>query len=190
MPYRLSALAEQDLEEIWSYVAKDASPTTADGLVDAIIKRFELLAEQPKMGRLRPELGAGVRSFTVEKSRHLLPARCGHPHRQSSPWPARPGRRVVRTRCDARVTEESVCVREPLAAPPSSDGLPLLGDLVLTDGAANLLDRLVGRQALTRGVELLDHAVKSFHFAKAVDDHRNAEWTLDDEGRISRMEPQ
>ena len=41
--------------------------------------------------------------------------------------------------------------------------------------------------ALTRGVELLDHAVKSFHFAKAVDDHRTAEWTLDDEGRISRM---
>src|SRR5437763_13487321 len=28
MPYRLSALAEQDLDEIWSYVAEDASPTT------------------------------------------------------------------------------------------------------------------------------------------------------------------
>ena len=26
MPYRLSALAERDLEEIWSYVAEDASP--------------------------------------------------------------------------------------------------------------------------------------------------------------------
>ena len=26
MAYRLSALAEQDLEEIWSYVAEDASP--------------------------------------------------------------------------------------------------------------------------------------------------------------------
>ena len=25
MPYRLSILAEQDLEEIWSYVAEDAS---------------------------------------------------------------------------------------------------------------------------------------------------------------------
>jgi plasmid stabilization system protein ParE len=37
MPYRLSALAEQDLEQIWSYVAEDASPTTADRLVDAII---------------------------------------------------------------------------------------------------------------------------------------------------------
>ncbi len=66
MPYRLSTLAEQDLEEIWSYVAADASPATADRLIDAIIDRFELLADQPRMGRLRPEFGEGVRSFTVE----------------------------------------------------------------------------------------------------------------------------
>ena len=66
MPYRLSSLAERDLEEIWSYVAEDASPATADRLIDAIIDRLELLAEQPRMGRLRPEFGAGVRSFTVE----------------------------------------------------------------------------------------------------------------------------
>lgn len=66
MPYRLSTLAEQDLDEIWSYVAEDASPATADRLIDAIIDRFELLAEQPRMGRLRPEFGEGVRSFTVE----------------------------------------------------------------------------------------------------------------------------
>ena len=57
MPYRLSALAEQDLDEIWSYVAEDASPTTADRLIDAIFDRFDLLAEQPRMGRLRPEFG-------------------------------------------------------------------------------------------------------------------------------------
>jgi toxin ParE1/3/4 len=66
MPYRLSTLAEQDLEEIWSYVAEDASPTTADRLIDAITERFGLLAEQPRVGRLRPEFGASVRSFTVE----------------------------------------------------------------------------------------------------------------------------
>jgi toxin ParE1/3/4 len=66
MPYRLSPLAERDLDEIWSYVAEDASPATADRLLDAIVGRFGLLAEQPRMGRLRPEFGAGVRSFTVE----------------------------------------------------------------------------------------------------------------------------
>jgi hypothetical protein len=36
MSCRLAALAEGDLEEIWSYVAEDASPTTADRLLDAI----------------------------------------------------------------------------------------------------------------------------------------------------------
>ena len=66
MPYRLSALAERDLDEIWTYVAEDASPTTAERLIDDIIDRFDLLAEQPAMGRARPEFGPGVRSFAVE----------------------------------------------------------------------------------------------------------------------------
>ena len=66
MSYRLSSLAEQDLEEIWFYVAEDASPTTADRLIDAIFNRFEMLVEQPRRGRNRPEFGDGVRSFVVE----------------------------------------------------------------------------------------------------------------------------
>ena len=94
MPYRLSSLAERDLDEIWSYVAEDANPTTADRLMDAIVDRFELLAEQPRMGRLRPEFGAGVRSFTVENHviyyRHegdVLIARVLHGRRdQAAAW--------------------------------------------------------------------------------------------------------
>src|SRR3974390_1044629 len=66
MSYRLSPLAEQDLDEIWSYVAEDASQTTADRLIDDIVHRFELLAEQPGIGRIRPEFSIGVRSFAVE----------------------------------------------------------------------------------------------------------------------------
>jgi toxin ParE1/3/4 len=66
MPYRLSALAERDLDDIWSFVVEDASPTIADRLIDDIIDRFDLLAEQPRMGRARPEFGLGVRSFAVE----------------------------------------------------------------------------------------------------------------------------
>jgi plasmid stabilization system protein ParE len=50
MPYRLSALAERDLEEIWTYVAENASPTTADRLIDAKIDRFERLTVQPRIG--------------------------------------------------------------------------------------------------------------------------------------------
>jgi toxin ParE1/3/4 len=93
MPYRLSTLAEQDLEEIWSFVA-EASPTTADRLMDAITERFGLLAEQPRVGRLRPEFGASVRSFTVENHviyyRHdgeVLIARILHGRRdQAAAW--------------------------------------------------------------------------------------------------------
>jgi toxin ParE1/3/4 len=94
MPYRLSALADEDLDEIWSYVAEDASPATADRLIDAIFDRFELLVEQPRMGRNRPEFGEGVRSFVVESYvvyyRHeaeVLIARILHGRRdQAAAW--------------------------------------------------------------------------------------------------------
>ena len=94
MPYRLSSLAEQDLDEIWLYVAEDASSATADRLIDDIIDRFSLLAEQPRMGRLRPEFGEGVRSFAVDSHviyyRHeneVLIARVLHGKRdQAAAW--------------------------------------------------------------------------------------------------------
>jgi toxin ParE1/3/4 len=72
MIYRLSALGEQDLDEIWSYVAEDASSATADRLIDAIIDRFELLANQPRMGRLRPEFGERCRVLCGRELRDLL----------------------------------------------------------------------------------------------------------------------
>jgi toxin ParE1/3/4 len=86
--YRLSVLAERDLEEIWSYVAEDASPATALRLIDGIIQRFELLAEQPRMGRLRAEFGAEVRSFTVDRhDEEVLIARVLHGRRdQAAAW--------------------------------------------------------------------------------------------------------
>ena len=94
MPYRLSSRAERDLDEVWLYVAEDASPTTADRLIDEIVDRFDLLAEQPRMGRLRPEFGAGVRSISVENHviyyRHdvdVLIARVLHGRRdQAAAW--------------------------------------------------------------------------------------------------------
>lgn len=94
MSYRLSSLAEQDLEEIWFYVAEDASPTTADRLIDAIFNRLEMLVEQPRMGRNRPEFGDGVRSLVVESyviyyryDEDLLIARVLHGRRdQAAAW--------------------------------------------------------------------------------------------------------
>lgn len=94
MSYRLSALAENDLDDIWSYVAEDASLETADRLIDAIFDRFELLVEQPRIGRNRPEFGEGVRSIVVESHviyyRHeqdVLIARVLHGRRdQTAAW--------------------------------------------------------------------------------------------------------
>jgi toxin ParE1/3/4 len=75
MRYRLSELAEQDLLEIWLYVAADASSERADRLLEAIGHRFELLAVNPRMGRRRPEFGSDVRSFVVEN--HVIYYRPG-----------------------------------------------------------------------------------------------------------------
>jgi plasmid stabilization system protein ParE len=69
-------------------------PATADRLIDAIVERFELLAEQPRMGRLRPEFGEAIRSFTVENhviyyrhDRDVLIARVLHGRRdQAAAW--------------------------------------------------------------------------------------------------------
>ena len=94
MRYRLSELAEQDLLEIWLFVAEDASLERADRLLEAIGQRFELLAEHPRMGRRRPEFGPDVRSFVVEKhviyyrpDKELLIARVLHGNRdQAAAW--------------------------------------------------------------------------------------------------------
>lgn len=55
-------LALVDLAEIWSFIADD-SPGKADRFVEKLDTKLKLLATQPKMGRLRPELLAQMRSF-------------------------------------------------------------------------------------------------------------------------------
>jgi toxin ParE1/3/4 len=55
-----------DLAEIWAYIAED-SPRQADAFAARIDGEFRMLARQPRMGRERPELLAGLRSFPVEK---------------------------------------------------------------------------------------------------------------------------
>lgn len=57
-------LARLDLVEIWTQIALD-SPKQADGFVDRIGKKLELLARLPRMGRRRDELAPGLRSFPV-----------------------------------------------------------------------------------------------------------------------------
>jgi toxin ParE1/3/4 len=56
--------AEADLDEIWSYIAQH-DPNSADRFIDLIEVRCRLLAENPMMGRSRPELAPGLHSFSI-----------------------------------------------------------------------------------------------------------------------------
>ena|SRR5258708_32856758 len=56
-----SALA--DLDEIWVYIAQKASIEIAERVVETITHIFPLLASNPGMGRIRPNLGEGIRSI-------------------------------------------------------------------------------------------------------------------------------
>jgi len=60
----ISGSAEADLREIWFYVARD-NTDAADRFVDRIQKKCQLLAESPRIGRSRAELGPGLRSFPI-----------------------------------------------------------------------------------------------------------------------------
>jgi len=59
---RYSASAETDLLEAWLYVAED-SIEAADRIADQLDAEARTLLMQPKMGRARDELAAGLRSW-------------------------------------------------------------------------------------------------------------------------------
>jgi toxin ParE1/3/4 len=61
---RRTAKARADLLEIWLYLA-ERSPAAADRVLDATERLFRLIALHPLMGRERPELSPGIRSFVV-----------------------------------------------------------------------------------------------------------------------------
>lgn len=56
--------ARQDLIEIWTYIADD-NEAAADGVLDRIDGVLVMLADNPLIGRERPELAASLRSFPV-----------------------------------------------------------------------------------------------------------------------------
>jgi len=58
--------AENDLDEIWLYIAQD-SPDNADKLLDEIEETSRKLARFTDMGRNRDDLHPGLHSFPVGK---------------------------------------------------------------------------------------------------------------------------
>jgi len=61
-----TAQADEDLIEIWIYIAQD-NPGAADRVLDDIEQRFHALVDNPLMGQLRPDIAPELRYFTVGK---------------------------------------------------------------------------------------------------------------------------
>lgn len=61
----ISKDAENDLLDIWPYIAKD-QPVNADRFIDKIHEKLIKLTEFPELGKQRPELTDQLRSFPVD----------------------------------------------------------------------------------------------------------------------------
>lgn len=66
----LARSAQTDLLEAWLFIAEE-NPDAADRVLDAIEREAGVLATQPLMGRARPELAQGVRSWPTS-TRYIL----------------------------------------------------------------------------------------------------------------------
>ncbi|MDZ7956397.1 MAG: type II toxin-antitoxin system RelE/ParE family toxin [Aulosira sp. DedQUE10] len=64
-----TAKAEEDLIEIWIYIATD-NPTAADRLLGEIDTKCQMLADNPELGQARPDIALGLRYFPV--GRYLI----------------------------------------------------------------------------------------------------------------------
>jgi toxin ParE1/3/4 len=62
---KVAAAAEEDLKEIWSYVA-EYNPEAAGKLIKEITRRFAILRDHPHMGREQDKLLVNLRSFAVK----------------------------------------------------------------------------------------------------------------------------
>jgi toxin ParE1/3/4 len=75
MKIERSPEAEQDILEIWLYVAKESGPRRADFIIDKIEKAYEMLVDFPEIGNLRPDIAADVRGLV--SSPYLILYRIG-----------------------------------------------------------------------------------------------------------------
>ena len=62
----ISPEAENDLLEIWLYIAED-NPINADRFLDKLNEKTELIAGFKEAGSPRPELGTDIQSFPVDR---------------------------------------------------------------------------------------------------------------------------
>jgi toxin ParE1/3/4 len=66
MTLRVSPLAQDDLQEIWEYIA-EGNEGAADRVIDEITDSFQKLLQMPDSGRVRNDLMPGLRSLVASK---------------------------------------------------------------------------------------------------------------------------
>ncbi len=69
-PYRLTPRAREDLRGIWNYTVANWGEPQAERYLKLIHERCERLAERPRTGRHRPDIGDGYHSLPVGS--HLI----------------------------------------------------------------------------------------------------------------------
>lgn len=73
-PIVRTARADEDLIDIWRYIARD-NPAAADRLLDTIERRWQQLAGHPSSGVARDDIAPGLRHLTA--GRYLILYRVG-----------------------------------------------------------------------------------------------------------------
>lgn len=68
--YRLTPEAKKDLLKIWNYTVKVWGEKKAEQYLLNIETKLKLLAENPELGRKRPEINRGYFSFPADK--HII----------------------------------------------------------------------------------------------------------------------
>lgn len=68
--YRIRALAQADLESIWLYTCEQWGVEQADTYLNALIQRFEWLADNPTLGKSRDDIKEGY--FCFPEGMHLV----------------------------------------------------------------------------------------------------------------------
>lgn len=61
----IAAEARDDLTNIWGEIARDRDASSADRMNAKILEKCRAHARFPETGRLREDLGRGIRSFPV-----------------------------------------------------------------------------------------------------------------------------
>lgn len=63
--FKVSALADADLDDIWHFIADD-SEEQADKFIKILTEKFELLANHPLIGATRDDFRVGLRSLAYK----------------------------------------------------------------------------------------------------------------------------